>query len=190
MVGMLVGLTLFFLIGTLWQLWYLQLRIQRAPTLPIAELKVDRGCGPQVDATQCLSLKRMQIAAILESNIVARRYHQANMLLMSSVWSRYLGFTTGMIIALMGAAFILGQLKIGATSLEAGSTQGMRATLQSTSPGIVMCVLGVVLMVMTIVTLHTLNTKDTALYFSKELADADADPLSIYADAPKDEAKK
>jgi hypothetical protein len=189
MVGMLVGMTVFFLAGSLWQLWYLQSRIENAPQVAVSELQVTP-CNDGTDARQCMELRRLHLAAVLESNVTARRYHQANVLLMSSVWSRYLGFTTGMILALVGSAFILGQLKIEAVNLSTDAP-GWKATFQSTSPGIVMCVLGVLLMVSTIVTLHQLSTRDTALYFGKVTTDAteaEARRRAIYPPVPPEPA--
>jgi hypothetical protein len=69
-----------------------------------------------------------------------------------------------MILALVGATFILGRLRDHGTQLE-GSTPSGRAVLTSASPGIVLAVLGVALMITTITTLHQLNTRDVALYF-------------------------
>ena len=101
---------------------------------------------------------------MLEANLVARRHHQADVMLMASIWSRYLGFITGMILALVGAAFTLGQLRDRGTTIEAGASSA-KATLTSASPGIVMAVLGVALMITTIVTVHQLSTRDAAVYF-------------------------
>jgi hypothetical protein len=95
-----------------------------------------------------------------------------------------------MILALVGSAFILGQLKIEAVNLSTDAP-GWKATLQSTSPGIVMCVLGVLLMVSTIVTLHQLSTRDTALYFGKVTTDtteAEARRRAIYPPVPPEPA--
>jgi hypothetical protein len=49
------------------------------------------------------------VAAVLEADALQRRYHQANANMLARVWTRQLGFITGMLLALVGAAFILGR---------------------------------------------------------------------------------
>jgi hypothetical protein len=47
---------------------------------------------------------------ILEADALDRRYHQASALLMSRIWAKHLAFMTGMIMAFLGAIFILASL--------------------------------------------------------------------------------
>src|SRR6185437_10358343 len=47
---------------------------------------------------------------MLEAEALDRRYHQASALLMSRVWAKNLAFMTGVIMAFIGAIFILGKL--------------------------------------------------------------------------------
>jgi hypothetical protein len=173
MVAMLAALTIFFFCVTLYQLTELNRKIEDSPRLEPAELLRQTGCPDSLSQSDCVVLRRTKLAAMLEANTIARRYHQANVILMSSIWSRYLGFVTGMILALVGAAFILGRLRDTGTELE-GSAANARAAIKSTSPGIVLATLGVLLMISTIVTLHQLNTRDAALYFDAETATSDS----------------
>ena len=64
---------------------------------------------PTYDAA--LRARRARDALALEQELVARRYEQANLMLSTSLWTRLMGFITGMILALVGAAFILGKLQ-------------------------------------------------------------------------------
>lgn len=167
MIAMLVGLTLFFFAASLLQLVYLNRKIWDAPRVDVRALRSESGNGELSEAV------RFNTLAVLEANVVERRYHQSNVLLMSRVWARYLGFVTGMILALVGAAFILGKLREDVTSLEAkGSGAGL--TLQSASPGLVLAVLGVALMAATIVTHQEIRTTDTAVYM--QYTDSSAKP--------------
>ena len=43
--------------------------------------------------------------------MIKQRYHQANVLLMAGVRVRYPGLVTGMILALIGAVFVLGKIR-------------------------------------------------------------------------------
>lgn len=82
---------------------------------------------------------------------------------MSRVWARYLGFVTGMILALVGAVFVLGKLREEATEVQTG-TSGAMLSLRSASPGLIMAILGVALMATTIVTHHSMEWADSSVY--------------------------
>lgn len=157
MMWMVVGLTLFFFIASFAQLAYLHVTIKNAPTVAVDSLTVPENANSPEQA------RRFNALAQLEGSLLANRYHQANVFLMSRVWARYLGFVTGMILALVGAAFILGKLREETTELSA---EGMGGTLsfRSASPGLVLAVLGVVLMTTTIVTHHQISTAASPVY--------------------------
>lgn len=158
MVRMVVGLTLFFFIASFAQLAYLHVQIQQAPEVDLSGLL---GVPPNVSSVE--EARQFNVLAELEAGNLRHRYHQANVFLMSRVWARYLGFVTGMILALVGAAFILGKLREETTELRAKGAAGS-FSLQSTSPGLVLAVLGVALMITTIVTHHTITTADSPVY--------------------------
>jgi hypothetical protein len=157
---MLVGLTLFFLLASFVQLAVLHDRINHAPTLDPALLKVDVPAG-----ADAVAIARLTIEARLEANLIERRYHQANVAMMSRVWVHYLGFVTGMILSLMGSAFILGKVITTPSELE-GKAGDAGGSLRTTSPGIVLCCLGVVLMITTMVVHHEIETVDKPTYFN------------------------
>lgn len=184
MARMLAGLAVFFLLASLGQLIYLHQRIQVAPQLPASSILRENHCPAGWASESCLQLRRYDTSALLEADTVARRYHQANVVLMSSVWSRYLGFVTGMILAIVGAVFILGQVETTNSELG-GSGAGWTLSLRSASPGLVLCVLGVALMITTIVTLHEIHTRDVAVYVGGSAADAGGPLPRIELAAPK-----
>lgn len=104
-------LTAFFFVASIIQLYDLQNRITAGPTLDLQQLFDDRQLvAAREGGPGTLELARWKILTTLEKGAVERRYHQANVLLMSRVWIHYLGFVTGMILALVGAVFILGRL--------------------------------------------------------------------------------
>jgi hypothetical protein len=169
MVGVLAVLTVFFFSGTLYQLVELNRRIENSPTLDAAALLQQTVCPPALSSAECMEYRRLNLAVSLEAHIIAKRHHQAGVTAMASIWSRYLGFITGMVLALVGAAFILGQLRDRGTQIEASNAAG-KAAMSSASPGLVMVALGVVLMITTIITLHRLHTADAPIYFTGDPA--------------------
>ena len=163
MVWMLAGLTVFFFISTLVQLMVVQQRIAAAPAIAAAQVLRVPDCPPGWAPDDCLTLRRHDTAALLEADTVANRYHQANVLVMSSIWSRYLGFITGMTLALVGAAFILGQIDAQPSELQ-GQGGGWNVSLKTASPGLALVAAGVALMIVSMVTLHEIKTRDDAVY--------------------------
>lgn len=155
MIRMLGGLTIFFLVASFAQLIYLHNRIENGPVLPrnlLVPAKTAGGINEIDDAI-----------VLLEAHVVDLRYHQTNVFLMARVWTNYLGFVTGMTLAMVGAAFILGKLKTEASELE-GHTEHAGLTLKTASPGIALAVLGAVLMITTIIVEHPIETKDVPVY--------------------------
>ena len=165
MARMLIGLTVFFFLASFGQLFYLHSRIENAPTMDYKILVRTVLPEESVSEFDRRAIQQLNVAAALEKNVIERRYHQANVLLMSRVWTNYLGFVTGMTLALVGAAFILGQLRTPESELKS-SVPTAPMTLRTASPGLVLCVLGVVLMITTIVTNHAIETRDTPAYFN------------------------
>ena len=101
--------------------------------------------------------------ALLEKNVLERRYHQANILLMARTWTQYLGFLTGMILALVGAAFILGKLREESSDFQARNAEA-EISFKSTSPGLILAFLGTILMLATIFSHKEIVVNDAPIY--------------------------
>ena len=155
---MIVGLTIFFFAASMAQLYYLDTRIERVPQPDLARL----GLAPDT-ALAAQPTPELRVLASLDAALLERRYHQANVFLMGRLWTSYLGFVTGMILSLVGAVFILGKLREQATEAT-GKSAFAEGTLRTSSPGIVLAVLGVALMITTIVTSHPIQTADSPVY--------------------------
>lgn len=163
MVRMIVGLTAFFFLATLVQLVYLHRTIQFGPTLQAAEGLALIGRASSDAMPNPLAAAELKRGFLLEVYAIDRRYHQGNVLLMSRVWTRYLGFSTGMILAMVGSIFILGKLREPSTELDVEQAS-MKLSVKSASPGIILAVLGVALMLTTIITHHEISVVDRPLY--------------------------
>lgn len=164
MIGMVVGLALFFFAASMFQLYALQASIAESPRLDLeshlAVMSLPESSA-QIEAQR--ELHRWKTLALLEEHAVRQRYHQAGVLLMARLWVRYLGFVTGMILALVGAVFVLGKMREARTELSVG-TEANQGKLSTTSPGLVMLSLGTLLMFTTLVTRHEINVDDGPLY--------------------------
>lgn len=170
MIAMIAGLAIFFFWISVSQLQSVQQKIEQGPTLDLAPAlgELERS---QLSASDRLLQVQWQTLALLEQHALEQRYHQANVLLMSRTWIRYLGFITGMILALVGAAFILGKLREDVSDLSVNAS-GANVALKSTSPGLIMSVLGTGLMLATILVHNEITTRDGPVYTNFLLAPA------------------
>ena len=101
----------------------------------------------------------------LEQESLYRRYNQGGLLLMSRIFTKYLGFFTGMILAIVGAVFIIGKLSEDSTQMS-GKTGQLSFSLASSSPGIIFAFLGTILMITTILQHSEITIQDSPLYLS------------------------
>jgi hypothetical protein len=154
---------IFFVLGLL-QLGYLQWSILQGTKIDRQELPSIIPLFGESLESELLDAAKFEATMIMESYVVERRYHQANTLLMTMAWIRYLGFATGMILAIVGASFILGMLHEKQTDLSAKSAE-WQFSLVSSSPGLIMVVLGVMLMFTTITSRQNFDLQDRPVYF-------------------------
>lgn len=100
---------------------------------------------------------------LLEADVLDKRYHQASALLLSRIWSRQLAFITGMVMALLGAVFILGKLSESTSNISGGNSQ-WQVAISSASPGIILSFLGTVLLMTALMVRATLDVSDGPAY--------------------------
>lgn len=163
MIGVIIAVGIFFFVASLYQLQFLHKEV-RHKTFDLAPLfqEYEQSLAQQNQKPDFNYLE-WKVRALLEQNVVERRYHQVNSAMLARVWTRYLGFLTGMILALVGATFILGKLREPLTKIKTEG-KGFGATLETTSPGIVLAFLGTLLMAITIIVPFDIETRDKAVY--------------------------
>lgn len=103
---------------------------------------------------------------LLEADTLDKRYHQASALLMSRIWSRQLAFITGMVMAFLGAVFILGKLSESASQISGGGAE-WKVAITSASPGIILSFLGTVLLVSSLYNRASLDITDGPVYVNR-----------------------
>lgn len=104
--------------------------------------------------------------ARMEEKSLDRRYSQGGLLLASRIFTKYLGFFTGMILAIVGAVFIIGKLQESSSDIEGSVGEQMKLKIVSSSPGIIFGVLGTVLMLSTILQHTEIELKDQPLFLN------------------------
>lgn len=119
----------------------------------------------------------------LERELISRRYRVASAIMSLRLWTRLMGFLTGMILAMVGAAFVLGKLDAPESEI-AGAASGATLSVKSASPAIVMAVLGTVLIGISLVMPVTADVHDAAVYFGRVDAAAADDAAPTEAADP------
>ncbi len=189
MTRMISALTLFFFLASFGQLIYLHVNIRNSPTLNINESFSQLPPSSNLTTQQTIEASKLKALIMLEGHSLERQYHQANVLLMSRVWTSYLGFVTGMVLALVGAAFILGKLREPVSEIST-AIQSTSMSLKSASPGLLLAGLGTMLMLATIITHHKIEVVDKAVYLhdspaSTPAAVSEQPPLELPRTTPE-----
>jgi len=156
----LVVMSLLFFIATIWQFQDLQSRLKSPP--PDIE-RVLQQLAKDEKVRSDSEYRDWYVRSVLEHSALTYRYRQNAAMIHARVWTRYMGFLTGMVLALSGCVFILGRLreKIDA-SLQ---NEGMKATLKTSSPGIFLAAVGSLLIALSIYVKVTVETHDQPVYF-------------------------
>ena len=127
------------------------------PTKDSAAIKKLSG---DLDYIRWMTLVKMEEAGI------NKRYHQGGLLLLSRIFIKYLGFLTGMIIAIVGAVFIIGKLSEDQSKIEGTVGEKIRFSILSSSPGIIFGILGTVLMVSSIWQHNEVSIQEQPMYLN------------------------
>ncbi len=122
---------------------------------------------------------------LLEADALDRRYHQAGGLLMSRIWSRQLAFITGMVMAFVGAVFILGKLSESTTEASGGAGE-WKVAISSASPGIILSFFGTVLLISSLFVRATLDVSDGPAYINAVHFSSQSSTQSAAASGKKD----
>jgi hypothetical protein len=174
----LIGLMLFFFLATCAQLYLLNQSIQNEPKVDTQAALSLLSLGPNPTGQEILAATRLKGAVTLEAANIDNQFHQGGVLLMSRVWTTYLGFVTGMILALVGAAFVLGKLHDESASELKGEGHGLSVSFASASPGLVLAVLGTALMIASIVVHHSIEVTIRPVYLLPESGSSSSQSLA------------
>ena len=103
---------------------------------------------------------------LMETDGMEKRYRTASALLISRIWTKQLAFVTGMVLAFIGAVFILSKLSEARTDVSV-AVQDWKASLSSASPGLVLAFFGTTLMSISLLYQPKIEVQDRPIYFSQ-----------------------
>ena len=168
-VGSIAVLAVFFFASSVWELQRFGriVSYQSSDRIERTLQEFERAQPQAADAAERQEFLRWKTLVLLEDEALKRRYAQVNATLMLRAWTRHLGFLTGMILAFVGAIFILTKLREDVTTLS-GEGGGAKGALATSSPGIVLATLGTVLMVVTLTVDFEFSTTDTPVYVGRD----------------------
>jgi hypothetical protein len=167
--GSLVILTSFFLVITLLQYFQLYGDIRQQPSGVNETLAIFEKSLPESQRTSIEYLD-WRVRVMLEVDAMRLRHQHINASQLMRAWTRYTGFLVGMVLALVGAFFILGKLAEPPSQVS-GEMPGVKFTVASNSPGIILTVLGCCLMFVTLY-LHTdFTVEDRPVYLTTITSD-------------------
>lgn len=162
MVGMLVCSAIFFAAISIREFE----RVHAALTPPAAAYSAVLGdfgrLGPDT-FEQRLAILDKKTALVVAQDGIARRYQQAHAIILARLWTRFMAFIIGTLMALVGSAFVLGKLR-EETSTLAGEGGGYSVSLASSSPGILLAGMGTILMLAGLFSYFEVNTTDAPPY--------------------------
>ena len=163
MVFILIGGALLFSVATLQQYARISTWMTTVSPLPDAGMWDDAKLQPASFADR-MALAERRAEYALERDVIRRRYDQNNQAIATRLWARFMGFMTGMIMAIVGSAFVLGKLQDKGSELGGGHGAST-ISIKSASPGIVLAALGTVLIGLSLAIQVTVNVRDVPVYF-------------------------
>jgi hypothetical protein len=179
MIGSVSLLAIFFFVSSFIQLNRFNelTKFRPSPAVETAVARIDEQ-AEQLPAADRAELLRWKIAVILEVDVVRHRYEQVNATMQLRAWTRHMGFITGMMMTFLGAIFIMSKLSEQETRMS-GEMSGVKGALATSSPGIVLAVLGTVLMLVTLSANYSFTTTDVPVYVGRSGAAPDMSSATL-----------
>lgn len=180
MVGFLAVAAVAFIASTLWFFHDLQGRLEfesteivdSVVTLPVGSKLLDQ------------SYRDWLVRVRLEERALKQRFQVQANVVQARLWTRFMGFLTGMLLALTGCVFVLGKLRESVDFTAKGGAA--ETTLATTSPGVFLALLGTIIIGISLTGKITAELSDTAVYVrDKESISAHeerADPAPLNSD--------
>jgi hypothetical protein len=149
------------------------------PDIQLQMQEFERATGGKADNEQ----REWHARMLLESHALNQRYRQNGAVIYSRVWSGYMGFLTGMVLALCGCVFILGKLREDVNISGKGSD--FQAQLVTSSPGMVLALAGAGLIAMSLNMSVKAESADRPVYLPQKVEVSGVDAASVKVAQPK-----
>lgn len=151
-------IALLFFVGTFWNYSTLQAKLEIKDPDIVETLEKVRATASD-DAYQDWYMR-----IVMEERAMRSRHHQNAAVIESRVWTRFMGFVTGMVMVMAGCIFILGKLDVQFDgSLK---SQGNEGSMKTNSPGVVLAVVGSALIAVSLYVTVNIEVTDRPVYMA------------------------
>jgi hypothetical protein len=181
MTGSLVAMGVIFFAATLWLFADLTERVQYRQSDLIAVMD-----ALPKEAMADRAYREWYVRAVLEKSALEQRFAMQSMVVQGRLWTRVMGFLTGMILCFSGSVFVLGKLREPPIQTSAEGS-GLKLSLSTSSPGVFLAFAGTILIGLSLYVPTIVESKDEAVYLPRQVEVVDPGPLagnSASRDAP------
>lgn len=134
------------------------------------------------------------VRAYLEYDVLTNRQNRSTSAIASRTWLRFMSSLFGAILIFVGSVFVLAKIETSSENNIQGTGSNGGLALTTSSPGLVLTVVGAILMIVPNITEQSIYTNDTSSYFIGALnfsgnngGEVDVDAQRILEEALKDE---
>lgn len=166
--AIILTLTVAFAISSYFQLEKISEQLQKSPDINLTQLfkatLTAEGITQGIDNGDFLPQWAAEVQ--IENGLINKRYHQANAILATRIWSKYISTICGLIMICIGSIFIVAKLNEEVSGIS-GEAQSIRLSLKTSSPGVILCLLGTILIVVSLVSTPAITVQDANVYLHK-----------------------
>ena len=105
------------------------------------------------------------VQAHLEFHVIQNRQARANSALATRTWLRFMSSVFGSVLVFIGAVFVLAKIETSAIGDMEAESSGVKFRIKSSSPGLIMVVIGAILMASANFAKQKITTTDGAVYY-------------------------
>lgn len=164
MIGSLAFVALAFMASTLWFFRELQARLEFRQDDVVAALSTRyQPAFEKVD----LAYRDWYVRAALEQTALQQRFNVQTAIVKARLWTRFMGFITGMLLALTGCVFVLGKLRESINFT--GQSTAISGTLATSSPGVFLALLGTVIIGISLTVQANVESTDSSVYLARQI---------------------
>ncbi len=163
MVITLITLTIFFIVASYFEFRDFKSRLDSSSKPDEIKTIVDVSESIKDDKSLAFEYAKWRALVLLERDALNQRYNHSKTIILARMWTRYLGFLTGMILAIVGAVFVLGKLRESEAQLGAEAVQ-VKLSITSASPGLILSTLGTILILTTLIVKTDVSVGDGSIY--------------------------
>ena len=172
MTGSLVAMGVIFFAATLWLFADLMQRVQYRQSDLVAVMDA----LPQ-EAMADRTYREWYVRAVLEKSALEQRFAMQSMVVQGRLWTRVMGFLTGMILCFSGSVFVLGKMREPPIQASAEGS-GFKASLSTSSPGVFLAFAGALLIALSLYVPTSVESSDVAVYLPRQVEVVDPGPLA------------